>query len=204
MKRCSYAAAVALLTIGLGATAANAAVFLTNGGFDAGDFSGWTLSTTTQNSVVSTGEFTPQAGPDYAQLSFPTGTSSNDSATLSQSFLTTAGQALTLSFYLQGDGGTPSDFKVTFNGSTLQDLSPVPNTHGWELFSYNVNSLASNTLTFNFFDRADGNSSNIGLDTVSVATAVPEPSTWAMMILGFMWVGFMAYRRKNTSAFRLA
>ncbi len=35
--------------------------------------------------------------------------------------------------------------------------------------------------------------------------AVPEPSTWAMMILGFMGVGFMAYRRKNNrSAFRLA
>jgi hypothetical protein len=27
--------------------------------------------------------------------------------------------------------------------------------------------------------------------------AVPEPSTWAMMILGFAGLGFMAYRRKN-------
>jgi hypothetical protein len=26
--------------------------------------------------------------------------------------------------------------------------------------------------------------------------AVPEPSSWAMMILGFAGVGFMAYRRK--------
>jgi hypothetical protein len=30
--------------------------------------------------------------------------------------------------------------------------------------------------------------------------AVPEPSTWAMMILGFFGVGFMAYRRRNQSA----
>jgi hypothetical protein len=30
--------------------------------------------------------------------------------------------------------------------------------------------------------------------------AVPEPSTWAMMILGFAGVGFMAYRRRNQSA----
>jgi hypothetical protein len=29
------------------------------------------------------------------------------------------------------------------------------------------------------------------------ASAVPEPSTWAMMILGFAGVGFMAYRRRN-------
>jgi hypothetical protein len=27
-------------------------------------------------------------------------------------------------------------------------------------------------------------------------SGVPEPSTWAMMILGFSGVGFMAYRRK--------
>jgi hypothetical protein len=32
---------------------------------------------------------------------------------------------------------------------------------------------------------------------------VPEPSTWAMMILGFFGVGFMAYRRKVTPALRL-
>src|SRR3954453_9406877 len=27
--------------------------------------------------------------------------------------------------------------------------------------------------------------------------AVPEPSTWAMMIMGFAGIGFMAYRRRN-------
>jgi PEP-CTERM motif len=31
-----------------------------------------------------------------------------------------------------------------------------------------------------------------------VITPIPEPSTWAMMILGFFGVGFMAYRRKRT------
>jgi hypothetical protein len=39
----------------------------------------------------------------------------------------------------------------------------------------------------------------------NVVTAVPEPSTWAMMILGFFGVGFMAYRRRNHGpALRLA
>jgi hypothetical protein len=32
-----------------------------------------------------------------------------------------------------------------------------------------------------------------------IANAVPEPSTWAMMILGFAGIGFMVYRRKNTA-----
>ena len=35
-----------------------------------------------------------------------------------------------------------------------------------------------------------------------VTAAVPEPSTWAMMILGFAGVGFMAYRRKSKPTFR--
>jgi hypothetical protein len=30
--------------------------------------------------------------------------------------------------------------------------------------------------------------------------AVPETSTWAMMILGFAGVGFMAYRRRRFAA----
>ena len=40
--------------------------------------------------------------------------------------------------------------------------------------------------------------------TVTVFTPVPEPSTWAMMLLGFAGVGFMAYRRKREGAFRIA
>ena len=38
----------------------------------------------------------------------------------------------------------------------------------------------------------------ISLDAV-FASAVPEPSTWAMMILGFAGVGYMTYRRRKQS-----
>ena len=40
--------------------------------------------------------------------------------------------------------------------------------------------------------------------TVTAVTSVPEPSTWAMMILGFCGLGFMAYRRKSKSALMAA
>jgi hypothetical protein len=41
--------------------------------------------------------------------------------------------------------------------------------------------------------------------TADFAAAVPETSTWAMMILGFAGVGFMAYRRRGQGvAFRIA
>ena len=42
------------------------------------------------------------------------------------------------------------------------------------------------------------------INDVSVTTDVPEPSTWAMMILGFFGVGFVAYRRKSQIDLRLA
>ena len=50
-------------------------------------------------------------------------------------------------------------------------------------------------------------SDSVGIDDVFFdrpVAAVPEPSTWAMMILGFAGVGFLAYRRKSTSALMAA
>ena len=41
-----------------------------------------------------------------------------------------------------------------------------------------------------------------GLNELRIS-AVPEPATWALMILGFAGIGFTAYRRKNQTAFRL-
>ena len=44
-----------------------------------------------------------------------------------------------------------------------------------------------------------------GLETGAFTPGVPEPSTWFMMIIGFVGVGFMAYRRRNnTKMLRLA
>ena len=34
--------------------------------------------------------------------------------------------------------------------------------------------------------------------------AVPEPTTWAMMIVGFLGLGFMAYRRRPAGGIRVA
>ena len=60
------------------------------------------------------------------------------------------------------------------------------------------------------FDPTAGNFTSLKFETGQTAfefaftanattfnSAVPEPSTWAMMILGFAGVGFMAYRRKS-------
>ena len=39
-----------------------------------------------------------------------------------------------------------------------------------------------------------------GTLSVTQVAAVPEASTWAMMILGFFGVAFTAYRRKSNQA----
>ena len=55
-------------------------------------------------------------------------------------------------------------------------------------------------MTFGGF-RNDGGF--FGLDDINVA-AVPESSIWAMMIIGFFGIGFMAYRRKSKPMFCFA
>jgi hypothetical protein len=55
------------------------------------------------------------------------------------------------------------------------------------IFSIDPNFLGANDYTIE-------TSSGIGNSNIS---AVPEPSTWTMMILGFAGIGFSAYRRKK-------
>jgi len=63
--------------------------------------------------------------------------------------------------------------------------------------------LGINDDIFTFYNGLLTTVDNTGSFQVSVtgstfvAGAVPEPSTWAMMVLGFAGIGFMAYRRKS-------
>ena len=63
----------------------------------------------------------------------------------------------------------------------------------------------SNNGIYRVNTQSNGSSEYVNA-TSSVVAAVPEPSTWAMMILGFLGLGFMAYRRKQPGvpALRLA
>jgi hypothetical protein len=56
----------------------------------------------------------------------------------------------------------------------------------------------NSTFVSGYFNIGDAALTGKTLYMPQVA-AVPEPSTWAMMILGFFGIGFMAYRRRNQS-----
>jgi hypothetical protein len=52
----------------------------------------------------------------------------------------------------------------------------------------------------NAFDNTQFVTANV---TTAVTSGVPEPSTWAMMILGFAGIGFVGYRRRKDSTLAL-
>jgi hypothetical protein len=72
-----------------------------------------------------------------------------------------------------------------------------------ENFSAPTPTLEIFTNSWQVHDGLNGSTIAQGSFTIGapvVVTAVPEPSTWAMMILGFVGLGFMAYRRKQNGA----
>jgi PEP-CTERM motif len=87
-----------------------------------------------------------------------------------------------------GGAINPTDIlSFQLNGAAVADLNAAIG-HG--LFSIsatkNLNEIFSGSI-------ANGNQRLL----LELSPAVPEPSTWAMMVLGFAGVGFMAYRRPS-------
>jgi hypothetical protein len=207
-------ASVALSLLVSLSTPAHAAVeLLTNGGFEAGSFAGWTQSPNplTDTSVTGVGEYVPQSGNFYALLSYGIDgppPQPNTLGSLSQTFADVIGQQLTLSFYVTADGRNPSNFSVLFNNVVLQNLTSgnaVP-AQGWTQYSFAVTGTGNDTLRFDFndigqFPGSDHIPSNLGLDNVSVlaadvVTGVPEPSTWLLMLFGFAAIASIARKRR--------
>ena len=66
----------------------------------------------------------------------------------------------------------------------------------YDPFGNPLTSVADQYNAFNNGNPAAG-FETAGYWTASFPSAVPEPSTWAMMILGFFSIGTRAYRRRN-------
>ena len=95
-----------------------------------------------------------------------------------------------------------SDFGLwTQNGLSLPYGTLVGKIGGGSFFeigtSFSGAANATGELKLYYWDSNFGDNTQYVTATIS---AVPEPSTWAMMILGFTGVGFLAYRRRNQAA----
>ena len=104
------------------------------------------------------------------------------------------------------------DVTVVLNGKTFSTSDEIlfAPASGNSEFLGDTDGLFSNISTTGaFFSGTTGDpNSKLGtygsagdsLTITDITAAVPEPSTWAMMILDFCGIGFMAYRRKQNGA----
>jgi hypothetical protein len=93
---------------------------------------------------------------------------------------------------------------VNINGGFFEDDFTV-DANGQNFFTVTaINDQFIRTISLTATDDAVFEDvRQVRLGGSAIAPAVPEPSTWAMMILGFAGVGFMAYRRRSNGAFRI-
>lgn len=144
-----------------------------NGGFESGDTTGWGSS---GDAFVDdgTGGFgiSPHSGSWAAVLGtigFP--------GYLSQTLTTTPGATYQLSFWLEGNGATPNEFSVSWNGNTIYSQSNV-GAGGWINLQFMLTAAGPQTvLRFDFLDDPG----NLGLDDVSV---VPQTTISSISLNG--------------------
>jgi hypothetical protein len=85
----------------------------------------------------------------------------------------------------------------------LTDADP-----NFDIVTINFTNLTGGGAQSTFYDFALNTFATPGValtdnpfgNDATLTTAVPEPSTWAMMLLGFVGIGFMAFRRKSRPA----
>lgn len=197
------------------ATSAGAAAF-TNGSFELGVDPGGSFVELGAGSTGITGWVVGGDSVDYigGYWQAEDGSRSVDlsgaaNGSVSQTFDTLAGQSYVVNFFLAGnpDGGPAAKVAITSaDGSQLQSNtftvtgSDSRSNMGWQAYSYNF-TAATNSTTLTFAS-ATGTAYGPALDNVSVA-GVPEPATWAMMLIGFGGLG-AALRSRRRSAMALA
>jgi choice-of-anchor C domain-containing protein len=197
-----------------GATA-NAAAF-TNGSFEMGVDTGGNFITLSSGDTTSiTGWTVGGAGVDYIggywqaqDGSRSLDLSALDAGSVSQTFDTSVGQSYLVDFWLAGNtaGGSTVKSETTSATGAADQISTFDisghstGSMGWTEYNYTFTATsASTTLTFASDEQ---NAYGPALDDVSVTATggVPEPTAWALMLVGFGGLGAMIRRSRRSGA----
>ena len=217
MKRAKTLCATALALALCGSTAAQAAgVEVLNEGFNnVGALSGWTQ---VNNSVpVGNGWFQGNAGifpayagaaDSYAAVNFLS--AANGSGTVDNWLITPLldlSGTTAISFYTRHDAAPGIDdlleVRFAYGDTTDPDdfsvlLAIVGNTGGypgdWSLVGTDVALEGAGRLAFRYTNPAEF-TGYVGIDSVNVVTAVPEPSAWMMLAMGLGGFGLLRRRQ---------
>lgn len=186
-----FVALAAAVSVGAGSASAAPINLVTNGGFETGDLSGWTLAGNTGfTGVQCPGPSSAVFEGNCSAFMGPVGSDGS----LSQTLSTTVGQVYFISFAFAPDGGTPGDFSMSFGGTTLFSVSNPP-ASAYQVHTFlRAATSTSSTLTFSFRDDPGFDF----LDGVSV-TAVPEPATLSLLGLGLA-AGYRRMKRAREIA----
>lgn len=88
---------------------------------------------------------------------------------------------------------------------TVRDTNPAVGTCGanefWSANNVPITGGALNTIVVSGISRGQG---SYGGNLTFTPTAVPEPATWAMMLLGFAGIGFHFRRRRGAALAQFA
>jgi choice-of-anchor C domain-containing protein len=159
---------------------------------------GWTVGGDSIDYIG--GYWQPEDGSRSVDLS------GNANGSISQTFDTVLGQRYAVSFFLAGnpDGGPAAKVAITSatGGPVQSDTFTVSGSDsrasmGWQAYTYNF--TAASTSTTLSFASATGTAYGPALDNVSVL-GVPEPATWAMMLMGFGGLGAVLRHRRSAGA----
>jgi PEP-CTERM motif len=200
MRNRTLFGAVTAGLVGLGLSSSGALALtnlVTNPGFETGDFTGWSengfAATTGPLTSFPANPILPYDGSYFASLTPSTCLSTPCS--LSETVPTTPGDLYNLNFYLEPGNGGGYEGAAYWNGGLLYTFAGGYN--GW-FPSLSTDLLATSTsTTFVVEILSVGPATAIGFDDFSVTLATPEPSTWAMMALGFACLAFAGYRARK-------